>query len=104
MEKNHVFHVKSAQIRGTQVLEPACQRPVSTQCEIDCSNDILMASISKFRGSVFESHQFWEFFILLTLFMISQAITWSLQDPICLDLLGDCIVQAIYFTFHLNKK
>lgn len=96
-EKNYVFQVKSTQIKGTQVVEPTCQSPVSTQCQIDCSNDIIMASISKIKGNIFESHQFWEFFIILTLFTISQLITWSLQDPICLDLLGDCTVQTILF-------
>lgn len=75
----------------TEIVLPFCKRPVSTRCKIDCSNDIIMelASVQKFEGSIFGLHQFWKYLIVMSLFWISQAITWSLQDPICFDLLGE---------------
>jgi len=48
-----------------------------------------LATIQKFEGSVFGLHQFWKYLIVMSLFWISQAITWSLQDPICFDILGE---------------
>ncbi|XP_026804101.1 major facilitator superfamily domain-containing protein 6-like isoform X1 [Rhopalosiphum maidis] len=90
IENNYGFEVKSVQFKETQVFFPTCLKPVSTRCKIDCSNDVIMelATTTVFEGSIFGLHQFWEYFIVMSLFWISQAITWSLQDPICLDLLG----------------
>jgi len=59
-----------------------------------------LASITNFEGSIFGLHQFWEYFIVMSLFWISQAITWSLQDPICFDLLGDISVFCSLFNFY----
>ncbi|CAI6371698.1 unnamed protein product [Macrosiphum euphorbiae] len=92
IEKNDVvFQVKSAHIMKTQVAFPYCQRQVSTRCKIDCSNDVVMelATVQKFEGSIFGLHQFWKYLTVMSLFWISQAITWSLQDPICFDILDD---------------
>jgi len=52
-----------------------------------------LATVTKFEANIWNVlslHQFWEYFIVMSLFWIGQAITWSLQDPICFDLLGDC--------------
>ncbi|XP_025200189.1 major facilitator superfamily domain-containing protein 6-like isoform X2 [Melanaphis sacchari] len=91
IEQNYVFQVKSVHIIKTKIVSPFCKRPVSTRCKIDCSDDVIMelASVQKFEGSIFGLHQFWEYLIVMSLFWISQAITWSLQDPICFDLLND---------------
>ncbi|XP_029345971.1 major facilitator superfamily domain-containing protein 6 isoform X2 [Acyrthosiphon pisum] len=92
VEQNNVgFQVKSVHIMKTQVAFPVCQRPVSTRCKINCSNDVVveLATVQKFEGSVFGLHQFWKYLTVMSLFWISQAITWSLQDPICFDILGD---------------
>jgi len=48
-----------------------------------------LASVQNFEGSIFGLNQFWKYLIVMSLFWISQAITWSLQDPICFDLLGE---------------
>lgn len=90
-EKYFIFQVISAQIKGAQVSLPACQKPVSTQCKIDCSNEVLMelTAVPKFINSVLDLHQFWIFFTIINLFWISQAIIWVLQDPICFELLGN---------------
>ncbi|CAI6360268.1 unnamed protein product [Macrosiphum euphorbiae] len=90
IENNFGFEVKSVQFKENQVLFPTCLKPVSTRCEIDCSNDVIMklATMTKLEGSILDLHQFWEYFIVMSLFWIGQAITWSLQDPICFDLLG----------------
>lgn len=96
------------QFKETQVFFPTCLRSVSTRCKIDCSNDFIMelATITVFEGNIFGLHQFWEYFIIMSLFWISQAITWSLQDPICFDLLGDCfyILKLINIQFISPKK
>lgn len=91
IKQNYVFQVKSVHIMKTHVAFPVCRRPVTTRCNIDCSNDVLMelATIQKFEGSVFGLNQFWKYLIVMSLFWISQAITWSLQDPICFDILED---------------
>lgn len=86
---------------------PICQRPVTTRCDIVCSDDDVimgLATVSKIEGSIFNVHQFWGFAIVMTVFWISQAITWGLQDPICFDLLGDCISYINYFLFYPTKK
>jgi hypothetical protein len=58
---------------------------------MNCSNEIIMAMVTatKLEGSLFGLYQFWSLIIVISLFWIGQAITWSLQDPICFDLLGD---------------
>ncbi|XP_015372489.1 PREDICTED: major facilitator superfamily domain-containing protein 6-like isoform X2 [Diuraphis noxia] len=93
IENNFGFEVNSAQFKENQVLFPACLKPVCTRCEIDCSNGVIMelATVTKFEANIWNIlsfHQSWEYFIVMSLFWIGQAITWSLQDPICFDLLG----------------
>jgi len=79
-----------AKVKETQVILPVCRIPVNTSCEIVCSNDFLTAiAVPKFRGNVFEYHQFWVYVAIMSLFWISQSIAWNLQDPICFDLLGN---------------
>lgn len=89
--KSYAFQVTSMQIKDLHILLPSCQKPVSAQCEIDCSNEVIMelATVSKLRNNFLGSYQFWVFFMILSLFWISQAIVWTLQDPICFDLLGN---------------
>jgi hypothetical protein len=83
--------VKSVQINEKNVTLPVCKKSVITRCEMNCSNDMLMAmaSVTKFEGSIFGLFEFWNLIFVLSFFWISQAITWNLQDPICFDLLGN---------------
>lgn len=81
---------------------PVCQKPVMTWCDIECSNDIVteLVSVPKYKGSILGLNQFWLFFSVMSLYWISQAITWSLQDPICFDILGEFIFLYIYEYTH----
>ncbi|VVC36464.1 Major facilitator superfamily domain,Major facilitator superfamily associated domain [Cinara cedri] len=85
------FEVESINIKKTEVSPSYCNNPVSTRCKINCSKDVIMrlATVTEYNKSIFGLRQFWEYLIVMSVFWISQAITWSLQDPICLDLLGD---------------
>lgn len=102
-----MYQVKLVKTENSHVLLPVCQRFVTTRCNITCPDDgsiIELATVSKFKGSIFSVHQFWGFAIVLTIFWISQAITWGLQDPICFDLLGDYILYTNYLLFYSTKK
>lgn len=59
-----------------------------------------LATVAKFEGSIFGSYPFWELFVTMCLFWISQAVTWSLQDVICFDLLGDNQTQCETYISH----
>lgn len=96
MERKSAYRVISVQFDEKEVLLPVCRRPVTTRCEGDCLNDVITGLVRalKSKGYIFGLRQFWEFFIVMSVYWISQSITWSLQDPICFDLLG-----TSYFTF-----
>lgn len=83
--------MKSVQIKENNLTLPVCKRPVITRCDMNCTNDVVMAmaTVTKFKGSIFGLYQFWSLVFVLSYFWISQAITWNLQDPICFDLLGN---------------
>lgn len=72
---------------------PVCQKLVMTRCNVECSNDVVteLVSVPKYEGSILGLHQFWLFFFVISFYWISQAVTWSLQDPICFDILGEFI-------------
>ncbi|VVC36463.1 Major facilitator superfamily domain,Major facilitator superfamily associated domain [Cinara cedri] len=84
------FKVKSVNIREKQIGLPVCNIPLSTRCKINCSNDVIMrlGTVTEYNESIFRLRQFWGYFIIMSIFWISQAVTWSIQDSICLDLLG----------------
>lgn len=87
--------MKSIRIDETQIVSPACQKAASARCRMDCTDDTLMelATTPKYNvQSIFELSEFWKFFIVLSVFWISQAIIWNLQDPICFDLLGRYLI------------
>lgn len=50
----------------------------------------------KFEGSVLQLHQFWIFFLLVSLFWTSQAAIYSLGDSICFDQLGKFLNNLVY--------
>lgn len=53
---------------------------------------------SKLKECIFSLRQFWEFFIVMRVYWISQSITWSLQDSICFELLGtSCLIFTTVF-------
>jgi len=96
VERKSAYRVISVQFNEKEILLPVCGRPVTTWCEGDCLNDVITGLVRapKSIGHIFGLRQFWEFFIVISMYWISQSITWSLQDPICFDLLG-----TGYFTF-----
>lgn len=69
---------------------PVCDQIVTSQCQVQCSNVVIMDLITSvsYKGSVLELSQFWIFFLIVCLFWISQAAIYSLSDSICFDQLG----------------
>lgn len=61
-----------------------------------------LATVPKNDQSILSLHQFWMYFIVMNSFWITQAITWSIQDPICFDLLGDYIWILKVITLDLE--
>jgi len=49
-----------------------------------------------FYGSVLELNQFWIFFLIVSLFWLSQAAIYSLGDSICFDQLGKNFNKPFY--------
>lgn len=88
------------------MLRPVCQRPVTIMCEMDCSNNVIskLSIEPKIEGSVFESHQFWEFVVIMSLFYIGTSIACSLNEPICLDLLGDYVYTIFMYNVRCPVK
>lgn len=82
--------VKSLKIEKNLVQFPFCQKSVNTHCKIECNNDVIMRlATHPITKGIFHLHQFQEFIIIVTLFWISQAAVWSLQDSICFNILGN---------------
>lgn len=102
-ENFNIFQIESVKTKKKEVFFPVCQQPVTTRCDINCPNDVIMelANVSNFKGNVLSLQQFWEFCIVISLLWISQAITWSLQDPICFNLLGKQYTSN-YFNIIIN--
>lgn len=68
-----------------------CNTSLRSQCNVQCESEVIMDLITpqKFKGSVLGLNQFWIFFLLISLFWISQAVIYSLGDSICFDQLGN---------------
>jgi len=75
----------------TRLMWPSCRHSsVKTQCQLDCFSKTVMelAAVPKSQKIILYMPEFWEFFALLCIFWISQSGIWTIQDPICFDLLG----------------
>ncbi|XP_001946757.2 major facilitator superfamily domain-containing protein 6-like protein B [Acyrthosiphon pisum] len=89
-ESSYVFHLSSAQMNGTEI-PLTCQCRLKTFCHISCPNEdiMLIATVPAYRGNVFNLYQFWIFLMTVSAFSSCAAITITLQNPICLDILED---------------
>lgn len=82
---------------------PFCDSKVKSQCKVQCSSPIIMDLLTPqtFDGSVLELNQFWIFFLIVSLFWLSQSAIYSLGDSICFDQLGKyfnmCFLYKYYF-------
>lgn len=76
---------------------PTCNKSLISQCEVECSSTTIMDLMTPqtFKGSVLELNQFWIFFLIISLFWISQAAVYSLGDSICFDQLGKYLNKYI---------
>lgn len=54
-------------------------------CQADCQNEEIQQFVRK--GSIFASSKFWIFFVLITVGYSSYAVTTSMGDAICFELL-----------------
>ncbi|KAF0727271.1 major facilitator superfamily domain-containing protein 6-like isoform X1 [Aphis craccivora] len=90
-ESSYVFHISSIQMNGTEI-SLTCKFNLKTFCHItSCSNEAIMrvATIPTYRGNVLNLYQFWIFFFIVSTLCACTAISITLQNPICLDLLED---------------
>lgn len=84
------FRVMHVELNRTPYPSPVCYHPTIISCQLNCENETIneLATIPKSQQMIFSMPEFWEFFSLLCVFWISQSGIWTIQDPICFDLLG----------------
>lgn len=77
---------------------PYCNSIISAKCKISCDNEEVSEAISEIQqedsgnsGSwtPSESYQFWLFSALLLISWVGMAVTVSIGDAICFEMLGD---------------
>lgn len=68
-----------------------CQQHFQKLCFIDCSMEVIqnVTTVTTYRGNVLSLYQFWIFFMIVLTLWISLTVGTTLQNPICLDLLGE---------------
>lgn len=87
---------------------PYCNKKLRSKCQIECSSIAIMDLITPqtYQGSVLKLNQFWIFFVIISLFWVSQAAIFSLGDSICFDQLGKNLNNnfiCIKILMHLFK-
>ncbi|XP_074032997.1 sugar baby transporter isoform X2 [Leptinotarsa decemlineata] len=89
-----IFRVPNVTLPDGRVLQPGCpiSRSISTSCQVNCGdydmNDLI--AVTEIKDSVVYSlHHFWIFLFLMVLAWIGQAVSVSIGDAICFELLGD---------------
>lgn len=86
---------------------PYCAKNVNLHCQVQCSSATIMDLITPqtYKGSVLKLNPFWIFFLIVSLFWISQAAVYSLGDSICFDQLGKNlnILFVLIYLFSIGK-
>lgn len=78
---------------------PHCNNLIKLPCQLNCFSKTIMdlATIPTSQRVILFMPEFWTFFSLLSIFWFSQSAIWTIQDPICFDILGKQLFIKIQY-------
>ena len=75
-------------------------------CTIDCDSDATMNFLgvpplipATSYDDLLHHHQFWLYLLCVVIAWVGLAITVTMSDTICFQLLGECFYNLIYFFY-----
>lgn len=88
-----LFPVANATV-GSSTVSPSCpntEGSISTICDVKCDSYVVNELLEQPEVSddeVYGVYQYWVFLFLMIVYWVSQAVSVSVSDAICFELLG----------------